>query len=33
MSFEILKQNPFFLDEDAIAWVKSTFDAMTLEEK
>lgn len=33
MSFDILKQNPFFLDEDAIAWVKSTFDAMTLEEK
>ena len=33
MSFDILKQNPFFLDEDAIAWVKSAFEVMSLEEK
>lgn len=33
MKFEILKQNPFFLDEDAIVWVKSTFNDMSLEEK
>lgn len=33
MNFENLKQNPFFLDEDAVAWVKSTFETMSLEEK
>ena len=28
-----LKSNPFFLDDDAIQWVNTTRDGMTVEEK
>jgi hypothetical protein len=27
------KEKPFYLSEDEIAWVKDTFNSMTLEEK
>ena len=27
------KAKPFYLDDEGIEWVKSTFDNMTLEEK
>lgn len=33
MDRELLKQNPFFLNDEQIAWVESTRDAMTEDEK
>lgn len=31
--FELLKRNPFYLDEDAVAWVKDTLSSLTTEDK
>lgn len=31
--FELLKKNPFYLDEEAVAWVKDTLASLTTEDK
>jgi len=33
MKLEMLKQNPFFLDDAALAWVESVFNSLSTEEK
>ena len=33
MQFDLLKQKPFFLTEEALAWVRDTYNSMSLEEK
>ena len=32
-NYDLLRQNPFFLDDEHVAWVKDTLENMTKEEK